>query len=334
MKLTIGIPTFNRYDKLYNTLEQILKQLSNFEYLENLEILISNNASTDKTNFIVEDFNKLVTCSFNYYIQAENIGFDRNVDFLFRKASGDFLWILSDDDILLENAITDVYKSILLNPKIVFAFINYNVNVCGKLVKSNLLFKENIIISSEEIMTTINFANSLISSCIFNVYKWNEIKTELFFDTYWIHMYVARSLLKEGKSLIITRPLIEMQQQNFLDSRSEKQKINGIEFYFYAHLQLVEFCESLLKFGYPLEIQRKAKIFCEKGDIGHIINLKLFRKFYDIKEIIIIIFSFIPFRRKKISFYLFFIPLLLLPGTVFKILYFFKNYKKNEYKYI
>lgn len=330
MKLTIGIPTFNRFDKLENVLKQISDQLSNFLYIDNLEILISNNASTDNTNIVVENFKNKLNCSFKYYIQDENIGFDRNVDFLFKKSSGDFMWLLSDDDNLLENSILEVYKSICLYPHVVFAFVNYNVNVNGRLIKSNIKNEENVLINSEEIMTKINFANTLISSCIFNVSKWNELNTKLFYNTCWIHMYVARTLLKEGKSLIITRPLIEMQQESFYNSRNGKNRIMGIEFYFYAHLKLVEFCDSLLKFGYPQKIQQEANLFCEKGDLGHIINLKLIRRYYDIKEIILIIKYFIPYRRKKISFYLRFIPALLIPGLVFKLIYFSKKYIKNE----
>ena len=174
-------------------------------------------------------------------------------------------------------------------------------------------------------MIRINFANSLISSCIFNVSKWNEIDTKVFYDTCWIHMYVARSLLNVGKSLIISTPLIEMQQQSLLESRKGKNRIMGIEFYFYAHLKIVEFSDSLLKFGYPKNIQKKAILSCKKGDLGHIINLKLFRGWYDIKEIMLIIFYFFPYRKKYISYYLIFIPALLTPGIVYKSILIFKK---------
>ena len=331
MKLTIGIPTFNRYDKLDNVLQQISNQLLDFLYIDNIEILISNNSSTDNTNSVIDKYKNIFACTYKYYIQDENIGFDRNVDFLFKKASGDFLWVLSDDDVLLANSVAEIYNSISCYPDIVFAFVNYNVNLNGNLIKSHLKEDKNVVINSDEVMIRINFANSLISSCIFNVSKWNEIDTKIFYNTCWIHMYVARSLLKEGESLIITTPLIEMQQQDFYESRNGKKRIVGIEFYFYAHLKMVEFCDSLLEFGYPKKIQKKAISFCKNGDLGHIINLKLIRGWYDIKEILLIIFYFFPYRKKNISYYLFFIPALLTPGVVYKSIRIFKNYFKNAY---
>ncbi len=321
MKLTIGIPTYNRFRKLENLLQEISNQITNFQDKNNLEIVVSNNSSSDDTSAVIEKYEYIFPCSFKYFIQKENIGFDRNVDFLFKNSSGDFLWILSDDDVLIQGAIQEVYNGLLKSPNVVFAFVNYNVNLSGQIIASSIKNDGNLLINSKEAMLAINFANSLISSCIFNVSKWNSINTSVFFDSCWIHMYVARAILNDGMSLLFTKPLIEMMQENFYESRINKNRILGIEFYLYAHLKLVEFCDSLCNFAYPQKICQQAIKFCLRGDLGHIINYKLFRKRYEAKEILNIIKYFYPYRRNHLSYYFLFIPALIIPGNIYKLLY-------------
>ena len=49
--VSIGIPTFNRSNLIKNAIQSALNQT-----YENIEIIISNNASTDKTIDILETF--------------------------------------------------------------------------------------------------------------------------------------------------------------------------------------------------------------------------------------------------------------------------------------
>lgn len=103
-KVSIIIPTFNRADYLIEAIESVLKQT-----YENIEIIVSDNASTDNTSVVMkkyQNFNKV-----KYFINEKNIGMAPN----WRKAlndyaEGDFAMILSDDDYLID--ITYVEKAI------------------------------------------------------------------------------------------------------------------------------------------------------------------------------------------------------------------------------
>lgn len=105
--LTIAIPTFNRASYLELCLKQILKQIPMYE--QKIEVLVSNNASTDNTESVVSSFRR---CDFDIrYIRNErNIGAEANVIQCFDLARGDYVWVFGDDDILLDGALDKIFK--------------------------------------------------------------------------------------------------------------------------------------------------------------------------------------------------------------------------------
>ena len=94
--VTIGIPTYNRADGyLKDAIESALNQT-----YANLEIIISDNCSSDDTGLIVESFNDP---RIKYYRHNENIGANNNFNFCLKKASGIFFLLLHDDDLIDED---------------------------------------------------------------------------------------------------------------------------------------------------------------------------------------------------------------------------------------
>jgi glycosyltransferase involved in cell wall biosynthesis len=75
------------------------------------EVVVSDNASPDHTQAIVEPFTR--DNRLRYFRQPENIGAVRNFFFLAREAKGDYIFYLTDDDYLLTGAIEKVLDFIL-----------------------------------------------------------------------------------------------------------------------------------------------------------------------------------------------------------------------------
>jgi glycosyltransferase involved in cell wall biosynthesis len=91
--VTIGISTYNRADGyLKDALESALAQ----DY-PNLEILVSDNGSTDHTEAYVRGFGDP---RIRYCKQAQNIGANGNFNFLLDEARGEYFLLLHDDDVL------------------------------------------------------------------------------------------------------------------------------------------------------------------------------------------------------------------------------------------
>jgi glycosyltransferase involved in cell wall biosynthesis len=90
--VTIGIPTYNGGARIHRSLESIRNQ--NYP---NLEIIISDNCSTDNTQQVVENFLKQ-NSDIKYFRQPKNIGQIPNYHFLKETASGKyFMWVADDD---------------------------------------------------------------------------------------------------------------------------------------------------------------------------------------------------------------------------------------------
>lgn len=105
------IPTYNRVSDLENLLNDIIPQA--LEFRENVEICISNNASTDDTKKVVMNFKEKYLDLIKYNENKKNLGFDRNLLTVINMASGKFVWTLSDDDFIVKDGIKTVVKFII-----------------------------------------------------------------------------------------------------------------------------------------------------------------------------------------------------------------------------
>lgn len=92
--VSIGIPTYNRNGGIVKTLESIWRQ----QY-PNIEIIISDNHSTDNTKEIIEELIKKHP-EIKFFRQERNIGMVPNFEFVLRQATGKyFMWVADDDDL-------------------------------------------------------------------------------------------------------------------------------------------------------------------------------------------------------------------------------------------
>jgi len=96
--VTIAIPTFNRASSY---LEETLKNALGQTY-ENIEILVSDNHSTDRTPEVIDSFSD---SRLRYIRQEKNIGKRPNMNFLVEHARGDYFLMYHDDDHIEEDFI-------------------------------------------------------------------------------------------------------------------------------------------------------------------------------------------------------------------------------------
>lgn len=89
--VTIAIPTYNRAGTyLTSALQSVTAQT-----YPHLEIIVSDNCSTDHTEQVVKDFNDP---RIRYVKHSENIGHCRNFNFCVEQARGAYFMLLQDDD--------------------------------------------------------------------------------------------------------------------------------------------------------------------------------------------------------------------------------------------
>lgn len=120
MKLSICIPTYNRAKHLANCLHSI-SQIKNSSGLET-EICISDNCSSDNTQEIVSDAPK--TLKIKYHRNLRNLGIPANFLNVVDMASGEFVWLIGDDDLLTQHSFDKLYQLFNENPQADFFYIN------------------------------------------------------------------------------------------------------------------------------------------------------------------------------------------------------------------
>ena len=91
--VTIAIPTYNRANGyLRNAIECALRQT-----YQNVEIVVSDNCSSDNTEDVVKGFSDQRV---RYFRQQVNIGANNNFNFCLERANGKYLLLLHDDDLI------------------------------------------------------------------------------------------------------------------------------------------------------------------------------------------------------------------------------------------
>ncbi|HEX7821242.1 MAG TPA: glycosyltransferase family 2 protein [Sphingobium sp.] len=114
IKLSICIPTYNRRDYLRTALEQFAGYAFSFPY----EIVISDNASTDDTTQLVEEFIGK-GLPIHYHRRAENGGAGPNIFNAYLQAVGQYVMLHADDDFLVASGIEEAIAYLDANDDVV-----------------------------------------------------------------------------------------------------------------------------------------------------------------------------------------------------------------------
>ena len=97
-EISVIVPTYNRAELLRRAVQSVLKQDSC-----DIEIIISDNCSTDNTSKVINELRNNCPISLTYSRNDRNLGMVGNWNHaLFKLARGRYAMILSDDDYLLD----------------------------------------------------------------------------------------------------------------------------------------------------------------------------------------------------------------------------------------
>jgi glycosyltransferase involved in cell wall biosynthesis len=126
MLLSICIPTYNRPSHLENCLESICiskRNCKNFKF----EVCISDNGSKHNISKIIKKYSKKLNIRFNKF--NRNLGITPNFLKVVDMASGEFVWTIGNDDLLLPNSLNKISKLLKRYKKTDYFFINsYNLS--------------------------------------------------------------------------------------------------------------------------------------------------------------------------------------------------------------
>ncbi|RMC99280.1 glycosyltransferase family 2 protein [Aquitalea palustris] len=196
-KLSIAIPTYNRSQFLQGALDRLFASDAILD--AQIEIVISDNASTDNTEDIIHSASEKYGKEIHYFRNEKNLGIDGNIHQVVNRSNGEYVWMLSDDDVIADNAIDYVLNKIN-QQNFCFHFLNAKpLNLEGKTSK--------VIDTDQDIITTDN--NIFIEK----IWVWATfISSFLFKREHWINIHNREDYI--GTDIYLTYTLYALLANN------------------------------------------------------------------------------------------------------------------------
>lgn len=307
--LSVAIPTYNGEKTIEACISSFINQTT-----PETEIIVSDNCSSDGTESVISTLQKKYPNKIRYHRNAENIGMDRNFDNAVRISKGAYVWILSDDDIVVDSeAIKKILKVIGGRTELGSIFANYE----NKVVPIAHDYHE---LNGDEYFEVTKFKNTLISSTIVNKKIWTSLDLTKYYGTYWTHIGYLIYANSKYKSAIVCSELVN-QMVNLATERRWGQ--NGT--FFYVGLDLASVYAEMSKLGYSSKTISAAHWYTFDKLFWNIVLGKAFGlrlKMRDIKRCI-------DLYGKYPSYWFVHFPVSFIPRILFKTLLATVRYLKN-----
>lgn len=263
--LSICIPTYNRASYLKELLDSIVCQFDDQEIYNQVEVIISDNASEDNTTEMVAEYQKKYG-NIRYSRNKENLGAVKNALILFELQIGKYIWLIGDDDAVAPNSIKYLisriekknYSTVLIN----FDQGEYN-NLKIKPYTNSLHLKEdkeyvdyNDFFKGEDFKNFhgINFLSALVYNSA--LLKENSDKFGEFFDTCYLQSHIFLILGTNGNILRIAKPLVIWRAFSGEGRRYDKWVRNDEQI---KH-DFNSFIEHARRLGYIFDESRRLKL--------------------------------------------------------------------------
>lgn len=197
--LSFCIPTWNRCDILKQSLSILNEQLNDIDNY-NLEIIVSDNGSTDNTEQIVKNY--IVNgMPIIYNRNSINIGDEKNFLKCIQMSKGKYIWLVGDDDFLDNGALKYIIDILKQGD---YGLINLHLKK-----KSNKCNFE-IFNSKESFLKVVSYSLTFISSNIFNRKIVNDVyMPEQYIGTHLLQVpFYLRSALSQENNVIIYKKVM------------------------------------------------------------------------------------------------------------------------------
>lgn len=210
--LSICIATLNRGDVIGETLESIVAQVT-----DDVEVVVLDGASRDNTAEVVDGYRR--RCPRLRYVRlAANGGVDRDYDRAVQESSGEYCWLMSDDDILAPGAV----EAVLGAARRLFSLIIVNADVRSRDM-SEVIEARRLKLDQDRVYTPgqldeffVEAAEymSFIGCVVIRRDIWLERDRERYFGTAFIHMGVVFQAPLPGDIVIVAQPHIRIRFGN------------------------------------------------------------------------------------------------------------------------
>lgn len=233
-KLTIGIPTYNSCNYLKETIHIALDQI---KLLDNVELLICDNASNDGTQLLIEAYVKKFPSIIRYIRHQSNLGVDKNFWSVIKNAKGEYVHLLADDDYYNQNSIKRILDKIsIYNLDAVLLSNNFLNTLNGKIIRNEEMYAEDILCQAdgEKFFFHENLKTLCLSNIVVKRSRCLEItNVERYFGYQWLHIALLIEIIKPTSTTYIFNykdPIVTVR----IGNQKWLEKDGAIDFYYKA----------------------------------------------------------------------------------------------------
>ncbi|MDD5760900.1 MAG: glycosyltransferase family 2 protein [bacterium] len=210
--LSICITTRNRVAFLVQTLANLLGQAA-----EEVEIAVLDAASGDGTRQAAEALAS-VNPSLSYYRRETNQGIDRDYANVADMARGEYVWFMSDDDLLAAGAVNRVLEACRKgHALIVVNAEDWNADFSERLGGPRLGIREDREFGRDqfvELFETVGHFLSFIPGVVVRKEIWSSREKEPYFGSFFAHLGVLFQAPLPGSALVIAESLVRIRNGN------------------------------------------------------------------------------------------------------------------------
>lgn len=326
INLSVAIPTYNGAKYIREALDSVISQVEAID--EKIEILVSDNASTDETPMIVKSYEEKYPKLISYYRNdkslefdnASSAGYDMNIDLLFKRAKGKYVWTLSDSEVLKPNILKVIMKELKKN---IYTNILLNFEIYSELkqkieVENNFGINEDkVFYSKNDFFRNTKYGITPLPANIILKKSWDSVSKNVLSVEGWCHVERIIDILSYPdykKSLYFSRVCFTLvREKNGWWTKNGKLFIHTIA--------LREIIKNMKYKGYSKGTIKLLLNESNKSFPGIITQSKL----HGLELNFDIILKTIRVCDNKLSFWMKYFPLLLIPSNVYKFV--FKIYK-------
>lgn len=219
LKLAICIPTYNRGEFIGELLQSIAEQLT-----DEVEVIVSDNASDDNTARVVAEFRDEIP-RLIYFRWERNMGADRNFLKSIELASAEYCWLMGSDDALEPSAIECVSSKLDSVPGLSGLSLNcraYSKDLMSRIpvrpVTGGRLVRDTLFEQTEDGFCALGDYFGYLSGQVVDRHLWRKVVKSFDVSKYlnaYVHIYVIGNMLQiNPKWLYVAQPCVKWRSDN------------------------------------------------------------------------------------------------------------------------
>ena len=207
VKLSICIPAYNRPNELIELLDSIERQA----YAPH-EVIICEDRSPEREDIssAVQSFKRRSNLVVRYYENDVNLGYDANLRKTISLATGDYIFLSGNDDILSDGCLEVVSRKIkIYSPSIlVRSYASFYKDSNNALTLHKYVLRDYFVRFSVEEAAWLFYRSVLVSGLVFSAKRAQEFQSSCVDGTLYYQNYLLSKIFQTGSVLYVPDILV------------------------------------------------------------------------------------------------------------------------------